>query len=126
MHRKIRNNCNENEKPQRFRCINKFLASKSFCKIPWLERYSSKTKKNCTTSDEMKQHFDLAFNITIETETKIGSDLKKFGCHEDICVENYWKAEKIMSQKKPPDSSFSAYFTIWSNEVSYDNLHKIY
>ena len=65
MHRKIRNNRNNIEKPKRFHCINKFLASKSSCKIPWLEKYSSKTKKNCTTTDEMKQHFDLAFDITI-------------------------------------------------------------
>ena len=40
MHQKRNKKCDKNRDPHLFACVNKFLASKSSCVIPWLKDYS--------------------------------------------------------------------------------------
>ena len=60
MHQKRNQKCDKNKKLPSFECINSFLASKSPCKISWL---NDVTAKNECSEQQMKQHFELAFNI---------------------------------------------------------------
>ena len=113
MHQKRNKKCDKNKKLPSFDCVNSFLASKSPCKIPWLNDVA--TQKECSEPEEMKQHFELAFNIMMGNG--VGKELRNFGCPSKSCVETYWKAEKFTSMKQTGNISILGYFNAMSTEV---------
>ena len=121
MHQKRNKECDKNEKLPSFDCVNSFLASKSPCRIPWLNDTAA-TKNKCSQPEEMKQHFELAFNIMTENGG-VGKELRNFGCSPKSCVETYWKAEKFTSAKQTDYQqtgtiSILGFFSAMSREVN--------
>ena len=116
MHQKRNKKCDKNKKLPSFDCVNSFLASKSPCRIPWLN--DTATKNKCSEPEEMKQHFELAFNIMSENGG-VGKELRNFGCPPKSCVETYWKAEKFTSVKQTETIPILGYFSAMSREVHF-------
>ena len=118
MQQKRNRKCDKNKKLPSFECINSFLASKSPCKISWLNDVATKNqtaKNECSEPEEMKQHFELAFNIM--NGNGVGKELRNFGCSAKSCVETYWKAEKFTSLKQTENISMVGAFNAMSTEV---------
>ena len=109
-------NCDITNSKQPFDCINKFLASNTPCEIPWLKRYAPAGLEKCETSEQTKQYFDMAFNVSIGVSNE--TELKNFGCLVKNCIENTWRAEKLITRKQPPNISLFGMFGILSNQVS--------
>ena len=112
MQQKRNRKCDKNKKLPSFECINSFLASKSPCNIPWLNDVAA---KNRCSEQQMKQHFELAFNIM--TGNGVRQQLRNFGCAQKSCIETYWKAEKFTSVKQTGNISILGYFNAMSTEV---------
>ena len=120
MHQKRNKKCDKNKKLPSFECINSFLASKIPCKIPWLNDVAAKNK---CSEQQMKQHFELAFNIMMGNGSNgVGQELRNFGCTQKSCIETYWKAEKFTSVKQTGNISILGYFNAMSTEVKSGNL----
>ena len=85
-------NCDPKNEQKSFKCIQRFLASKSKCTFPWLDRYSAKGLKQCNQSFELKQHIETYLKIL---QRKFDHELKEFGCLQRNCVENKWKPEPM-------------------------------
>ena len=112
MHQKRKRKCDKNKKLPSFECINSFLASKSPCKIPYLNDVAAKNK--CSEL-QMKQHFELAFKIM--TGNGVRQQLRNFGCAQKSCIETYWKAEKFTSVNQTGNISILGYFNAMTTEV---------
>ena len=103
-----------------FECIDQFLASKSLCGIPWLTKFSTflpKVMENCTT-DQIKQHFDLYYNISIGEKVVI-TELQEFGCLKKNCEIDIWTAHEKMraATRNTPGSNNNTFAWMEVREV---------
>ena len=118
-------NCNS-EKPKTplFDCVDQFLVSKSSCDIPWLKKHTPQDiMKNCT-SEQIKQHFDLNYDI-IKQDDVVIKELQKFGCLMDNCVEDIWKAQDVM--KEPLSGENDTTFAIFEvKETKVNNVFYVF
>ena len=125
--------CDIKNEQKSFQCIQRFLASKSNCTFPWLEKYSKEGLEHCNKDSELHEHIKTYLRIL---QRKMDPELKAFGCLRENCVINKWKAERYthMTYEQIQESPFYRTFaengktgiilTMISDEVlfySYEN-----
>ena len=90
--------CDEKNQQKPFECVQRFLASKKkFCTLPWLKKYTSGTICEKTESKEIKNYFDIYFQIL---NGKLDHELKNFGCLVQNCRQNTWTTKQFARNEK--------------------------
>ena len=88
-YRKIEN-CDKTNQQRQFDCIQRYVISKLHCTPPWLMKYSDGKTSNCPASMNVDQFIDVQMKILKKEAVE---ELKAFGCLEENCIDNSWKAE---------------------------------
>ena len=72
-------------------CIQKFIRSKMDCKTHWDGNDSNTTQRNCSSTEDLKEYFDLRLDIY---KGKYKKELDK--CSIPNCFENHWNHKHLV------------------------------
>ena len=125
-------NCDKNNQQKQFNCLHQFISSQLQCTFPWSTKDSSKGLKNCSSSEELDQYYQLYTDILLQN---MNDELQKFGCLLQNCNQNIWISETLVTiddrtLKNNPyfehyfiENKTTFWFSIMSDEVSFLKFH---
>ena len=125
-------NCDKNNQQKQFNCLHQFISSQLQCTFPWSTKDSIKGLKNCSSSEELDQYYQLYTDILLQN---MNDELEKFGCLLQNCNQNIWISETLVTiddrtLKNNPyfehyfiENKTTFWFSIMSDEVSFLKFH---
>ena len=87
-------NCDKNNQQKQFNCLHQFISSQLQCTFPWSTKDSAKGLKNCSSSEEWDQYYQLYTDIL---QQNMNDELEKFGCLLQNCNQNIWISETLVT-----------------------------
>ena len=87
-------NCDKSNERKQFYCLHQFMSDQMKCSFPWLSKNSMKTSKECSSSEDLDQYYQLYTDIL---QQNMNDKLEEFGCLLKNCKQNSWISDTLVT-----------------------------